>query len=199
GRGEIREVGKLEEKSVGELAELLKSWNLLEASVGLASINSIIDPKGDREGSGLDLALEVGKGKRIVMIGKFPRIEEFKKVAREFVVLEINPYLVDPSNEVYLSTASEYFIPNADVVIITASAIINKSIDRLLELSRNAYTILVGPSTPMLDTLFEFGVDALAGIKVNNAQRLMKKIRQGLGMIDPKKLEGDLSFIIKFR
>ncbi len=198
-RSEIRDMGKLDEKTVGELSEYLRSWNLLEATVGLASVNSLIYPSGEREGSGLDLALEVGKGKKIVMIGKFPRIDQFKKVAKEFIVLELNPFLIDSSNNIYLSTASDFFIPEADVVIITASAIINKSIDRLLELSKNAYTILVGPSTPMLDLLFDFGIDALAGVRINNPNRLIERIKQGLGMIDPKKLEGDLSFVVKFK
>jgi len=35
----IRDAGRLDEMTTGELAELLKSWSLVEASVGLASIN----------------------------------------------------------------------------------------------------------------------------------------------------------------
>jgi hypothetical protein len=35
----IKDAGRLDEMATGELAELLKSWNLVEASVGLASIN----------------------------------------------------------------------------------------------------------------------------------------------------------------
>ncbi|MEW9492243.1 MAG: hypothetical protein TQ35_0008610 [Candidatus Aramenus sulfurataquae] len=29
------------------------------------------------------------------MVGKFPDIGRFKKVAREFIVLELNPFLID--------------------------------------------------------------------------------------------------------
>ena len=36
---EIKDAGRLDKMITGELAELLKSWNLVEASVGLASIN----------------------------------------------------------------------------------------------------------------------------------------------------------------
>ena len=39
-------------------------------------------------------------------------------------------------------------IPKADVTVITSSSVINKSIERLLELSQGL-TILIGPSTPM--------------------------------------------------
>jgi hypothetical protein len=36
----IKDAGRFDEMIMGELAELLKSWNLVEASVGLVSINS---------------------------------------------------------------------------------------------------------------------------------------------------------------
>ena len=45
---EIKDAGRLDEMTTGEVADLLKSWNLVEASVGLASINSTIGiKKGD--------------------------------------------------------------------------------------------------------------------------------------------------------
>ncbi|MCY0873822.1 MAG: DUF364 domain-containing protein [Acidianus infernus] len=198
---DVKGFGHLEEKRVGELAEYLRSWNLLEASVGLAAINSVIEPKGNGEANGLDVALEIGKGKKIVMIGKFPRLEKFKEVAKEFIVLELNPFLIDPSQGILPSTAAETVIEDSQVVIITATTIINKSIDRLLELSKraNAYVILLGPSTPMLDLMFDFGVDVLAGVKVNKPYSFIKKISQGCGMVDPSKLEGDVSFIVRTR
>ncbi|ARM75303.1 DUF364 domain-containing protein [Acidianus manzaensis] len=195
---DVRDFGSLEEKRVSELAKYLGSWNLLEASVGLAAINSVIQPHGNVEGNGLDIALELGKNKKIVMIGKFPGIEKFKEISREFIVLELNPFLLDYRNNILPSTASESVISNADIVIITASAIINKSIDRLLQLAKmaNAYTILLGPSTPMLDAMLDFGIDMLAGMKVNRPQSFIKKISQGCGMISPNKLNGDVSYIV---
>ncbi|MEW9492244.1 MAG: DUF364 domain-containing protein [Candidatus Aramenus sulfurataquae] len=60
---------------------------------------------------------------------------------------------------------------------MTASTIINKSIDRVLELSRSAYTILVGPTTPTLEGMFDFGMNMLAGTKVNRPQSFIKKIK----------------------
>ncbi|AWR93822.1 DUF364 domain-containing protein [Acidianus brierleyi] len=198
---DVRDFGHLEEKNVGELSEYLRSWNLLEASIGLASINSIIEPKGNAEANGLDVALDYGKGKKIVMIGKFPGIQKFKYVAKKFIVLELNPFLINPSEGILPSTAAETVIEDSQVVIITATAIINKSIDRILELSRKAkaYVILIGPSTPMLDLMFDFGVDVLAGMKVNRPYSFINKIRQGCGMVNPSKLEGDISFIIRTR
>ncbi|WP_291766707.1 DUF364 domain-containing protein [Caldivirga sp. UBA161] len=195
----VRGFGHLEERSVGELAEYLRSWNLLEASVGLAAVNSVIEPKGDAEINGLDIALKYSKGKKVVMVGRFPGFTRFKEVAKEVVVLELNPFLVDPANGILPSTAAESIIEDSQVVVITASTIINKSIDRLLELAKraNAYVILLGPSTPMLDLMFDFGVNLLAGVRINNPLSFMRKISQGCGMISPERMEGDVSFIVK--
>jgi hypothetical protein len=142
---DVKGFGYLEEKRVGELAEYLRSWNLLEASVGLAAINSVIEPKGNTEANGLDVALEIGKRKKIVMIGKFPGLQKFKEVAKEFIVLELNPFLIDPSQGILPSIAAETVIEDAQVVIITATTIINKSID-------NSMRKLVQESKPSLFT-----------------------------------------------
>lgn len=61
-----------------------------------------------------------------------------------------------------------------------SSAVINKSIERLLERSQGL-TIIIGPSTPMSPVLFDYGVDMLAGIKVVDKERMMRKIAQGGG------------------
>jgi len=55
-------------------------------------------------------------------------------------------------------------------VIMKATTI---TVDRLLELAKNA---LVGPSTPIIEELLDFGIDVLAGLKVINPYSLMKKI-----------------------
>jgi hypothetical protein len=77
---------------------------------------------------------------------------------------------------------------------MTATTIINKSVNRLLELAKNAFVIMVGPSTPMIEELLDFGIDVLAGLKVINPYSLMKKISQG--MVNEERLKGDASFVI---
>jgi len=159
---EIKDAGRLDEMTTGELAELLKSWNLVEASVGLASINSTIDVKTEKTGNGLEIGLKMSKGKRVIMIGKFPGYTRFKGIAKEFYVLELNPNLIDLNDGILPSTASEELLERSDIVIMTATTIINKSVDRLLELAKNVFVIMVGPSTPMIEELLDFGIDCNA-------------------------------------
>ena len=51
--------------------------------------------------------------------------------------------------------AGEYLLGRQDCVCITGSAVANKTLPRLLELSRSAYVVLVGPSVPLAPLWFE--------------------------------------------
>ncbi len=77
--------------------------------------------------------------------------------------------------------------------MITSSAIVNKSIERLLELSQG-FTIVLGPGTPMSDILFDYGVDMIAGVKVVDEKRMMAKIAQGGGKV--KQFEDAIEFLV---
>jgi uncharacterized protein (DUF4213/DUF364 family) len=183
----VQDIGRLTEKTAPELAEYLRSWNMIEAGIGLAAVNSLISPQG-KELNVNDFLLENGIGKKIAMVGHFPVANELQKCADELWVIEKQPQKGDLPD-----TASEYIIPKADIVVITSSAIVNKSIERLLELSQG-YTIVLGPGTPMSDILFDYGVDMIAGIKVVDEKRMMAKIAQGGGKV--KQFEDAIEFLV---
>jgi hypothetical protein len=65
---------------------------VVEASVGLASINST-DVKTEKTGDGLEIGLKMSKGKRVIMIGKSPGYARFKGIAKEFLCTGIKPEL----------------------------------------------------------------------------------------------------------
>ncbi|MBP1357715.1 MAG: hypothetical protein JZD40_04420 [Sulfolobus sp.] len=186
---EVRDSGYLHEKTVDELAEYLNSWSPVESAIGLATINSVLEPKGKENVNALDLVKELGKGKIVTFVGLFPKINELKNVAKEVYVLELDPYLINPKHNILPSTVAHIILPKSDVVVITSSTIINKSIDYLLELSRGAYTILTGPSTPFTSVLFDYGVTVLAGIEVKDPKTFLLKISQGGGMLSPKRFK----------
>jgi len=196
-----RDIGRLTEKTTLELAEYIKSWNLVEASIGLASINSMITPKGRVNVNALNIIIEEGKNKKITMVGMFPRIQEIRSNAKELWILELNPYLINPNLGILPATAAEYTIPKSDMAVITGSALINKSMERLLELCRtnNLYTIILGPSTPLCDVLFDYGADMLAGVEVVKADSLLKKISQSGGMISSKICKDEIVYRVMER
>jgi hypothetical protein len=192
----VKDIDKLTEKTTLELAEYAKSWNLVEAGIGVAAINSMIRPKGKRGINAIDLIVKKGKNKKVVIVGKFPRLDELRAVAKELSILELEPNLINPEENVLPSTAAEHKIPNCDILAITGSALVNKSMEHLLELGRDAYTIVLGPSTPMSEVLFDYGADMLAGVEVLKPKRIMDKISRGGGMLSPKNCKGEIEFLV---
>ena len=65
-------------------------------------------------------------------------------------------------------------------MIITGSALINKTLPHLLELSQNALTILTGPSVPLCPELFDFGLDRIAGMAVTDRAAMHERVQKGL-------------------
>lgn len=191
-----RDLGNLSEKTTLELAEYARSWNLVESSIGVAALNSMVKVKGKTGVNALDLVMEIGENKRITMIGKFPRIDEIRSIAKEMWVLEMNPNLLDPKNGIISESALEYVIPDSDIVIVTGSTLINKTMERILELCRlaDAYTIVMGPSTTMSDILFDYGASMLAGVEIVNPESVLNIISQSGGMINSRICRDEIAF-----
>ncbi len=168
----VRDAGRLIGKSALELAEYARSSNPIEAGIGVAAINSVIEPRGEKLNV-IDFLVEQGRGKKIAMVGHFPRADAVKQVAGQLWVLEKNPRPGD-----FPDTEASNLIPQADVVAITGSTLANGSLQSLLELSRG-YTIVFGPSTPLSPVLFNWGVDMIGGTKVTNPDAVLLKISQG--------------------
>lgn len=161
-----------------ELAQAAKSWNLTESGFGMAAINAFYNTpaKLDRLGAyesfdhyctnGVDLS-----GKRIGVIGHLNMPSSVYDQAGEVLILERNPRPGD-----YPDSACDYLLPQCDVVIITASTLVNKTLPHLLELCKNAYTILAGPSAPLCPKLLERGIDRIAGLVITDTEGMKDKI-----------------------
>ena len=168
-----------------EVASLARSWNFKEATLGMAAINAYYNTidnahrlghkdENDEHGkNAFDYMIEGLSGKKVAMIGHFPNIERLAENA-DIKVLERVPEGSD-----YPDSACEYILPESDVVIITGSAFTNKTMPRLLELSRNAKTCVVGPSTPVSDVLFRYGVDLISGFCTLDANKTERAVCAG--------------------
>ena len=167
-------------KSLKELAAAAKSWNLTEAGFGMAAINAFYNTPANLEllgayepfdnycTDGVDL-----NDKRIGVIGHLNMPSSVHEQAKEVLILERNPRPGD-----YPDSACDWLIPQCDVVIMTASTLVNKTLPHLLDLAQNAYTILAGPSCPMCPQLLDFGIDRIAGLVITNVEGMKDKIRR---------------------
>ena len=182
----VRNAGRLVGQSALELAEYARSSNPIEAGIGLAAINSLIEPQGEKLNV-IDFLVEQGRGKRIAMVGRFPRADAVQRVAGQLWVLEKDPRPGDfPESE------AANLIPQADIVAITGSALANGSLQGLLDLSRG-YTVVLGPTTPLSPVLFNWGVDMIGGARVTNPDAMLLKISQGGNRVC--RFKDDLEFL----
>jgi uncharacterized protein len=181
----VEQAGRIRGRRVKEVASWIKSWNWNEAALGLAAINSALNAPdvarihcGNRldETANSDVFRylhEDLKGKRVAVVGHFHGLEKLASVCR-LSILERRPQTGD-----YPDPACEYILGDQDVVIMTATTLINKTMPRLLELSRNARIVVAGPSTPLHPLLFEYGVDLLGGLTVHEDEQVWRTVAEG--------------------
>jgi len=177
GHAPVRDVGRLHEKSARELAEYARSDNLLEASIGVAAINSLLDVDESRavEINAVEVLIEHGRGRNVALVGHFPFIPKLHPAVGQLWVLEQRP-----AEGEFPAEAATDLIPQADVVAITGSALINHTLDGLLALCRpQALVMILGPSTPLSPVLFAHGAAILSGARIVDETAALRTIGQG--------------------
>lgn len=165
---------------LSEAAKAAASWNLTEASFGLAAANAFYntparltaldayEPFENYSTVGIDL-----RGMTVGIIGHMNGPKGLRELAKEVYVIERAPKPGD-----YPDAACGWILPRCDLVLITGSSLINKTLPHLLELSRNAVTIVTGPSVPMCPALLDFGIDRLAGLVVTERAEMAAHVRE---------------------
>ncbi len=133
GQVSVRGVGSLHERSALELAQYVKSDRLLEASIGMAAVNSLleVDEKRCVELNAAAWLAERGRGKKVAIVGSFPFVPKLERTTDKLWVLERHP----TGAERDAAQASE-IIPQADVVAITGASLINHTASSVLEAHR---------------------------------------------------------------
>jgi len=173
----VKEPGYLLDKTPLELAQLACSQSILEAAIGMATINSLveIDENSCIELNAVELIIEKGKGKRIAVVGHFPFIPRVRKHSKELWIIEKNPKEGD-----FTEAEADNLIPRADVVAITGTALTNHTMEHLVELCNpNAYIIVLGDTAPLSPILFDYGLNAISGTKVMNTEMALRCVSQG--------------------
>jgi hypothetical protein len=172
----VRDVGNLTRKTALELAEYAKSESLLEASIGMATINSLVDIDESKciEKNAFEIILEKGQGKNVAIVGHFPWIPKLKGKSKNLWVLEQRLRQGDlPAQE------ADRILPECDVVGITGTSFINHTLEGLLNLCKRAFIILIGPTSPVSPVLFDHGIDAICGSKIIDPDQLIRSISEG--------------------
>lgn len=173
----VVEPGNLLDKTAHELAIMANSARIMEAAIGMATINSLIqfDEANCVAINASEILAEKGKGKKVAIIGHFPFIPALKEQVGQLWVIEKNARQGDFNEQ-----EADSILPLADVVGITGTAFTNHTLEHLLEICRpKAYVLMLGDTTPMSPVLFNYGIDAVCGVKVVNTELALNCVSQG--------------------
>ncbi|MGF1674069.1 MAG: Rossmann-like domain-containing protein [Rivularia sp. (in: cyanobacteria)] len=181
--------GTLVNKSISELAPWLLSWDNYQATVAMSAINSVINSSSSLPDNGTVLSpsgsanlavfehfLPQIRNKNVCIIGRYPGLNKYSS-QMQMKVIELQPGAED-----FPAPASEFLLPEAEWVFLTATSIVNKTFPRLVELAKNSKLVLMGPTVPWLSDLKDLGIDYLAGIKVTNLPALRQTVAEGGGI-----------------
>lgn len=169
-------------RKAAEIIPYLGDKNLVFSSLALATVNALLAqrelPEGVTPGDILD-NLDIRKEDQVCMVGCFlPLLTALEKRQIKVVSVDDVPKpCTKPPEEV------EKLLPESQIAIITATAIINNTIDHLLELADSCREVAVlGPSTPLLTEAFsQTTVSCLSGIRILEPEKVLQIIGEGRG------------------
>ncbi|SES93627.1 hypothetical protein SAMN04488587_1670 [Methanococcoides vulcani] len=180
--------GDITGKPASEVMEMALSKNLLKAVLGIATVNAlatmICDLYPERHAfSDVDVLDIIRPGDKVGMVGHFsPLIPRILKITDQLTVIEKKDIIDERINVVPQENASEV-LSGSDIIIITASTLVNGTTDELISLKGNAReAILLGPSAVMLpQPFYEKGFTAVMGTRINDTDTMLKVVSEAGG------------------
>ena len=162
---------------LNQAGQAMLSWNMEEASEAFAAVNAFYNHPGcgyvkpeTRTLAGIEV-----RGRTVGMVGM---MIGHSNMTREDFAEAKKLYITDREEKAGTlpDSACEFYLPLCDLVIITGSAAINKTLPRLLELSRNAEVVLTGPTVSCCPALRELGIHRLSGRVITEKDAMLKAI-----------------------
>jgi hypothetical protein len=187
--------GTLAGRSAWELAQGFLSADPLLSALGLATVNAALSfggrayPAPTPQDVDPLKALAVSKNDVVGMVGHIgPLVGPIRARAKELIIFERD--LARHSPGILPDWAAEWELPRCDVVFLSGTTFINKTVDHLLSLACGidipraecrGKVAVIGPSTPMWPGLFLYGIDWLFGAKVRDPDRALRTVAEGGG------------------
>jgi len=169
--------GSLAGTPARDLAEWLLSRDTARASVGLAVLNAAAPAPRESIEADVRALVRISGGDRVAMVGYFaPLLPWLREAGAGVDILELRP--LPGTRDAHEAAA---VLPACDIALVTATALINHTLDDLLALAvRAREVILLGPSTPMVPEIFAgTPVTMLAGVEVTDSERMLKLVSEG--------------------
>jgi uncharacterized protein (DUF4213/DUF364 family) len=185
--------GKLRGRPAFDLAKEALGDHGIRRAVGIAAMNALADtcwrrrPHPETElRLGIDAfdATEIRPGDKVVVVGAFvPFLREQKRRRQPFVVLEQDPATLKPEELPFFRPAEQApnVVPEADVLLITGTTLINNTLEELLGLAKPAARVtMVGPTVSLLpDAFLSRGADVLGTVRITAPDEFLETLAEG--------------------
>ena len=185
--------GKLTGRPAFDLAREALGDNGIRRAVGIAAMNALADtcwrrrPHPETElRLGIDAfdATEIRRGDKVVVVGAFvPFLRELKRRHQPYLVLEQDPATLKADELPFFRPAEQAaaVVPEADVLLITGTTLINGTLEELLALARpTARVTMVGPTVSLLpDGFLRRGADILGTVRITDPDAFLDILAEG--------------------
>ncbi len=178
-----RNIRPLAGRPAADLLALFDVGGSIETTLALATANALFNRPDESHHQGDILAhLHIQPEDRVGMVGNFaPLIPAIRQQARELHVFE---QIDQPQGHLLPTAMADQLLPQCQIALLTATAIINQTAEHLLSLAAACRKVVVlGASTPLCPDVFEgTGVTLLSGIVVKKPDALLQIVSEGGGM-----------------
>jgi hypothetical protein len=177
----VQEAGSLAGRPAAGLARWAGAPDLIASAVGLAAINALLEPPWEAVETNILELISPRADESAGMVGHFgPLVEPLRRRVRNLYVFER-----ETAGESWLLPEREAaaILPDCQVVILSATALLNRTLDGLLENCLQAREVaILGPSTPLLAEAFAGRrVTLLSGVQVTDPPRILRVVSEGGG------------------
>lgn len=185
--------GKLKGRKAAALMEEAAEATGVRRALGIAVLNALGQAAAKR-GRGPDVELlcdvdafdaaEIRPEEKVVVVGAFvPFLRALRKLGADHLVLEKDPSTLKPAELPFFREAglAPEIVPQADVLLITGTTLINDTLEDLLGMARpTARVVVVGPTVTMIpDAFFSRGCDILGGVEVTDPDAFLDTLSEG--------------------
>lgn len=186
----LSQAGNIIGMSADEIAIwVLRGKNAIDSAVGLAVLNSVADYENleqeyNPQGPDAAYSVAIRDTDQVGVIGYIePLIKSLRDKTDRLFVFERDESFRDRA---YMESAQPELLPKCQVLFITSSTLINRTLEKILSYCSNAREIvMVGSSTPLYPEAFKgTGITVLAGTRwlPTNREHILAGVSQGAGM-----------------
>jgi uncharacterized protein (DUF4213/DUF364 family) len=176
-----RYTNSISEPSIEAFIERADSLNVIERTLGIAAVNAVSQYHFDvSDLPDVDVVELVEDFSKVAVIGNMPPVvRALHEKGVMTLVFERNPKLWDRET---LSDALEYILlPEVEAVIVSGSALVNGTLEMILDRAKNAELIvLTGPTAQIHPELVKgTGITHLAAMKVTDLEKALLGLKLG--------------------